>query len=155
MFKPKEWQNNEILQQILLPFFFFFYIFLLMFFFYFSISNLSNPIFILTLQDGADCPVNALLTQSGWQSNTHGEKAGYYISHVKLENLQSSSFKSSLTKDIGRQVRILQVNIEDTRRDKSEYLSTIAWENEIDIIALQEIFVCYLRKCSLDVSRDK
>ena len=51
------------------------------------------------------------------------------------------------------QVRISQLNIEGMRRDdKSEYQSTIASEIEIDIITLQETFLCYLIKCSFDVS---
>ncbi|KAJ2950833.1 hypothetical protein O0L34_g9105 [Tuta absoluta] len=51
---------------------------------------------------------------------------------------QNSSSQSSKTKDIGPSVRVLQLNIEGISRTKSECLSRLLHDQEIDIVLLQE-----------------
>jgi len=51
---------------------------------------------------------------------------------------ENSPFQGSRTRNVGPQLRILQLNIEGISREKSEYLSKVLHEYAIDIALLEE-----------------
>lgn len=51
---------------------------------------------------------------------------------------QNGPYQGQLTRDVGLQLHVLQLNIEGISRNKSEYLSTIARNNDISVILLQK-----------------
>jgi hypothetical protein len=65
----------------------------------------------------------------------------YNINNNKNNNnthRQNGPFQGSLTRDVGPQLRIFQLNIEGISRSKCDYLSRLLIENNITVLVLQE-----------------
>lgn len=56
-------------------------------------------------------------------------------------DLENSPFQGSLTRDIGPQLIIFQLNVEGLSRDKSSYLARLLRELKVDVVLLQETHV--------------
>lgn len=54
------------------------------------------------------------------------------------ETTDTSSFQSQSAKPLGTVLRVLQINIEGISRSKSDFLSKLALENDVDVICIQE-----------------
>eukprot|EP00102_Acyrthosiphon_pisum_P015304 XP_008185789.1 PREDICTED: RNA-directed DNA polymerase from mobile element jockey-like [Acyrthosiphon pisum] len=61
--------------------------------------------------------------------------------NINTNNTQNSPFQGSLTRDIGPQLIIFQLNVEGLSRDKSSYLARLLPELKADVVLLQETHV--------------
>lgn len=72
----------------------------------------------------------------------------------KREATDNGILQCPLTKDLGPQLRILQLNIEGISRSKSEYLTRVLEEHKIDVVLIQEThagsFEDLCRRCKLN-----